>query len=146
MVREISPTEMNVDRLPRGTMLAEPYLSTSHPEVVVRRPRLTGENLMRAETATDELTGEFLLSFQLDQAGSQTFCQLTRQYAGQRFAILLDNRVITAPTINEPICGGSGQISGGFTAQSAQALAIILNAGALPAPITIVAEGVGPTL
>ena len=65
---------------------------------------------------------------------------MTREYTGQRFAILLDNQVLTAPTINEPICGGSGQITGNFTAESANELAVMLRAGALPAPLTVIEQ------
>jgi protein-export membrane protein SecD len=80
------------------------------------------------------------LAFQLDGAGSRIFCRITSEYVNQRFAILLDNQVLTAPTINEPICGGSGQISGNFTPESASELALMLNAGALPTPLTVIEE------
>ena len=73
--------------------------------------------------------------FRLDSEGARLFCRITRQHTNDRFAILLDNQVLTAPTINEPICGGSGQISGNFTPQSASELALMLNAGALPTPL-----------
>jgi protein-export membrane protein SecD len=145
LVREIPPTDLDVERLPPGTMLAPPYPGSGHAEVVERRPRLTGESLTRVLPSTDQNTGGWVISFQFDEAGSRSFCQLTRHYVGQRFAILLDGQVLTAPTINEEICGGSGQISGNFTAQAANELSIMLNAGGLPVPLTVVAEGVGPT-
>jgi preprotein translocase subunit SecD len=69
---------------------------------------------------------------------------MTREYTGQRFAMLLDNQVLTAPIIIEPICGGSGQIAGNFSAQSVTELAIMLSGGALPAPLNVVEEGVLP--
>ncbi len=72
---------------------------------------------------------------------------MTQQNVGRQFAIVLDNKVISAPVIREPILGGSGQISGNFTVQSANDLAILLRAGALPAKLTIVEERtVGPGL
>jgi protein-export membrane protein SecD len=108
--------------------------------VVERRPRLTGEHLTRANPSTDPQTAEFVLSFQLDSQGRTIFCRITRDYVNQRFAILLDNQVLTAPRINEPICGGSGQISGNFTPESANELALMLRAGALPAPLTVIEE------
>jgi len=148
MVREVSPEEAAVGRLPPGTMLVQPYPQMgAQPEVVERRPRFTGERLQRASPQTDPQTGQFVMSFQLDSQGTRLFCRITRQYTEQRFAILLDNQVLTAPRINEPICGGSGQITGNFTAQSASELALMLNAGALPAPLSVVEErSVGPEL
>ncbi len=124
-----------------GTIVAQPYPEIGDsPEVVERRPRLTGENLLRAFPSTDQQTGEFVMSFQLDNRGTRIFCRISREHVGERFAILLDGQVLTAPTIREPICGGSGQISGNFTAQSSSELALMLNAGALPAPLTIIDE------
>jgi preprotein translocase subunit SecD len=142
-VREVSPEDAAAGRLPAGTMLAQPYPGMGErAEVVERRPRFTGERLLSANPSTDPQTGEFVLAFQLDSEGTRLFCRLTRDYTGQRFAMLLDNQVLTAPTINEPICGGSGQISGNFTAQSANELAVVLRAGALPAPVIVIDEGV----
>jgi preprotein translocase subunit SecD len=148
MVREVSAEESAQGRIPPGTMLVQPYPQMgSGPEVVERRPRFTGERLQSASPRTDPQTGEFVMSFQLDSLGTRLFCRITRDYTNQRFAILLDNQVLTAPTINEPICGGSGQISGNFTAESASELALMLNAGALPAPLSVVEErSVGPEL
>ena len=137
MVREADPS----GRAPPGTIIAEPFPTIGdRAEVVERRPRFTGENLTNASPGTDPQTGEFVLNFQLDNRGTTLFCRISREYTGQRFAILLDNQVLTAPTINEPICGGRGQISGNFTADSASELALILRAGALPAPLTVIDE------
>ena len=145
LVREVSPEEAAAGRLPPGTMLVQPYPGIGQSaEVVERRPRLTGENLERANPSTDQYTQEFVLAFELDREGARIFCRITRDYTGQRFAILLDNQVLTAPTVNEPICGGRGQISGNFTPQSATDLAIILKSGAFPAPLNIVEQGVLP--
>jgi protein-export membrane protein SecD len=124
-----------------GVITAGPYPDMGQEAVVVeRRPRLTGEHLLRAFPSTDPTTNQFVLSFQLDNQGSRIFCRITREHTGERFAILLDGLVLTAPRINEPICGGSGQITGNFTAQSASELALMLNAGALPAPLTVIDE------
>lgn len=148
LVREVTPEEAAAGRLPAGTMVAGPYGTIGRQsEVVERRARLTGENLQRASVGTDPRTNEFVLNFQLDREGGSRFCRITREYVNQRFAILLDNQVLTAPSINEPICGGSGQISGNFTATSASELALMLNAGALPAPLTVIEERtVSPSL
>jgi len=136
MVREISAEERQSGALPIGTMLVAPY-GAGQPEIVQRRPEFTGERLSRANPSTDTQTGEFVLSFALDPEGTQRFCRITREHTGDRFAILFDGMVLTAPMINEPICGGSGQISGNFTAESANELAIMLRAGALPAPFRV---------
>lgn len=119
---------------------AYPEMNQGQTEIVERRPRLTGEHLARAFPSTDPTTNEFVMSFRLDSQGSRIFCRITREFTGKRFAILLDGQVLTAPTINEPICGGSGQITGNFTAASASELALMLNAGALPAPLTVIDE------
>jgi protein-export membrane protein SecD len=141
MVREVSPEDAAAGRIPPGAMLVQPYPGIGdRADVVERRPRFTGERLTRASPSTDQQTGQFVLSFSLDGQGTTAFCRITRQYTGQRFAILLDNQVLTAPTINEPICGGSGQISGNFTAESANELAVMLRAGALPAPLSVIEQ------
>jgi len=141
LVREVSPEEAAAGALPPGTMVVGPYGTIGQSnEVVERRARLTGENLVRASPQTDPQTGEFVMSFQLDNTGARIFCRITSEFVNQRFAILLDNQVLTAPRINEPICGGQGQISGNFSAASASELALMLNAGALPAPLTVIDE------
>jgi protein-export membrane protein SecD len=87
------------------------------------------------------------MAFTLDSQGTRIFCRVSREHTGHQFAILLDNQALTAPVINEPICGGTGQISGNFTAESANSLAIMLNAGALPAPLNVIEQrSVGATL
>lgn len=142
LVREIDPYEAEAGNIPPGAMLAHPYPgSDARAEIVDRRPSLTGERLTRANPSTDSQTGEFVLSFQFDSQGARQFCSLTRDHIGQRFAVLLDNQVLTAPRVNEPICKGSAQISGNFTAQSVRDLANLLRAGALPAPLRIVERG-----
>lgn len=145
LVREVSAEDATSGLLPPGTMLAQPHPgSDSHAEIVERRPRLTGERLRSASTEISEFTGESLLVFRLDKEGAQQFCAITCNYISQRFAVLIDHQVVTAPRINEPICGGEGQISGNFTPEEVNALAALLNAGALPAPLVIVTEGFGP--
>ncbi len=88
-----------------------------------------------------------MVSFQFDTRGAITFGEITSKNVGKRFAIVLDNQVITAPVIQQPITGGSGQISGNFNPQSANDLAVLLRAGALPASLDVVEErSVGPSL
>ncbi|TIT42793.1 MAG: protein translocase subunit SecDF, partial [Mesorhizobium sp.] len=92
-------------------------------------------------------TNEPVVSFRFDSRGAGRFGQATQTNVGRLFAIILDNEVISAPQIREPILGGTGQISGSFTVESANDLAVLLRAGALPADLTIVEERtVGPSL
>ena len=92
-------------------------------------------------------TGEWVVNFGLDQVGAKCFADVSTRHVGEPFAIVLDGKVISAPVIREPIIGGQGQISGNFSAESANDLAVLLRAGALPAPLNVVEErSVGPSL
>lgn len=114
---------------------------------VRQRVEVEGANLVRASAGTNPQTGEWIVNFEFDSLGGRRFADVTRQNVGRPFAIVLDDKVISAPVIREPITGGRGQISGRFTARDAQDLAVLLRAGALPAPLTIVEErSVGPDL
>jgi protein-export membrane protein SecD len=145
LVREVSAEQAAAGRLPIGAMAVAPHPSGSRSgEIVERRPRLTGDHLVSVAPATDAQTGEWVLRFQLDSEGARIFCRLTREHTGERFAVLLDNQVLTAPTINEPICAGSGQISGNFTPETVREIALLLGSGALPVPLRVVEEGVLP--
>lgn len=146
LVREISPEQAATGALPPGTLVAPPFPGVGNQaEVVERRPRLSGDHLDRATPSNDPQSGAFVLAFQLNPEGARRFCRITTDHAHERFAVLLDGRVLTAPLIIEPICGGSGQISGNFTAESVRDLAAVLSAGALPAPLIVVDEGpIGP--
>ncbi len=117
------------------------------PYLIQDRVIVSGENLVDAQSAFDQRTNQPVVSFRFDSQGAARFGQTTQQNVGKLFAIILDNKVISAPQIREPILGGSGQISGNFTVQSANDLAVLLRAGALPATLTIVEERtVGPSL
>ena len=112
---------------------------------VKRRAMITGEMLTNASTQFAD--GMPVVSFRLDARGADRFCRLSRDNVGKPFAIVLDNEVISAPVLREPICGGAGQISGGFSVAEAGDLALLLRAGALPAPLTIAEErSIGPSL
>ena len=106
--------------------------------VVRKRVMVGGDTLVDAQPTFQN--NEPVVSFQFDAAGAKRFGDATRENVGKPFAIVLDNKVISAPVIREPILGGSGIISGSFTVQSASDLALLLRAGALPAPITILEE------
>jgi SecD/SecF fusion protein len=117
------------------------------PYLVERRALVSGENLVDAQASFNQQTNEPVVTFRFDSRGSQRFAQATQQNVGRPFAIVLDDQVISAPVIREPIIGGSGQISGNFSVQGANDLAVLLRAGALPATLTVVEERtVGPGL
>ena len=107
---------------------------------VKRRVILGGERLTDAGVSFDHQNGQPVVTFRFDSEGARRFADITRANVGQPFAIVLDGKVLTAPVIREPITGGSGQISGNFTVQSANDLAVMLRAGALPAPLKVIEE------
>ena len=115
--------------------------------VIKKAIAVSGAELTDAQPGFDQRTSEPIVSFRFNSSGARKFAQITQENVGRPFAIVLDNQVISAPVIREPIIGGSGQISGNFTVQEANDLAILLRAGALPAPLTIIEERtVGPGL
>ena len=99
---------------------------------------LAGDNLVDAQATFQE--GQPVVSFRFDSIGAQRFGDTTRNNVGRLFAIVLDDEIISAPVIREPILGGRGVISGSFTTQEAQDLALLLRAGALPAEVVTVAD------
>ncbi|MEE8187946.1 MAG: protein translocase subunit SecD [Kiloniellales bacterium] len=114
--------------------------------LIKKRVIVSGENLTDAAATTDQ-NGRPAVSFTFDTLGGKKFGDATKVNVGRVFAIVLDNKVISAPVIREPITGGRGQITGSFTFQETQDLALLLRAGALPAPLTILEERtVGPGL
>ena len=114
---------------------------------ISKRIILSGDNLVNAQPILDRQSNEPVVSFTFDRSGSRKFGRATSDNVGKRFAIILDNKIISAPVIREPILSGSGQISGDFTFQSATDLALLLRSGALPAPLNIIEERtVGPDL
>ncbi len=117
------------------------------PYLVEKRALVSGENLVDAQASFNQQTNEPVVTFRFDSKGAQRFAQATQENVGRPFAIVLDDQVISAPVIREPIIGGSGQISGSFSVEGANDLAVLLRAGALPATLTVVEERtVGPGL
>ncbi len=113
--------------------------------VVQKRIMVGGESLTDAQATFQD--AQPVVSFKFDSLGARRFCDATKNNIGRPFAIVLDNKVISAPVIRDAICGGACIISGNFTVQSAQDLALLLRAGALPAPLKIIEErSVGPDL
>jgi preprotein translocase subunit SecD len=115
--------------------------------LIEKRVLVSGADLTDAQPGFDQRSNEPIVSFRFNSTGARKFAEATQANVGKPFAIVLDNKVISAPVIREPILGGAGQISGSFTVQQANDLAILLRAGALPAPLTIIEERtVGPGL
>lgn len=114
---------------------------------IEKRVIVEGDDLVDAQPAFDSRTNEPIVNFRFNVRGAQKFAQVTSESIGRRLAIVLDNEVVSAPTIQSAITGGAGQISGRFTVEAANNLALLLRAGALPAKLTIVEERtVGPGL
>jgi len=114
---------------------------------VNKRVIMSGDNLVNAKPTFDNRNSETIVTFTLDRVGAKRFGKITTENVGKRLAIVLDNKIISAPQIREPIISGNGQISGDFTFQSATDLSLLLRSGALPAPLKIIEERtVGPDL
>ena len=132
---------------PSGTMVVFEDTDPPIPYLVGKRAILRGDDLADAQLGFDHRNNEPLVVFRFNGQGARIFGEFTSQNVGRPFAIVLDDNVLSAPVINEPILGGSGQISGNFTAETANDLAVLLSAGALPASFDFVEERtVGPGL
>jgi preprotein translocase subunit SecD len=143
----VPPDQAAQGRVPPDSEILMSAQPPKVPYVIKKQILVSGGELTDAQPGFDQRSGEPIVSFRFNSAGSRKFAQATSENVGQPFAIVLDNEVISAPVIREPITGGSGQISGSFTVQAANELAILLRAGALPAPLTVIEERtVGPGL
>jgi preprotein translocase subunit SecD len=114
---------------------------------VVRRAIVNGDRLVDAQQGFDDQTSEPVVNIRFDTAGSKAFGRVTQQNVGKPFAIILDNVILSAPSIREPILGGQAKISGSFTVESANELAVQLRSGDLPVVLKVIEERtVGPEL
>jgi protein-export membrane protein SecD len=130
-----------------GVELMEFEDDSENPANVSKRIIISGENLIDAQPRMDSETNETVVTFTLDRVGAKRFGKSTTSGVGKRLAIVLDGKIISAPVVRDAIVSGSGQITGGFTFQSATDLALLLRSGALPAPMNIIEERtVGPGL
>ena len=127
---------------------SEKLISETGEELAVsKRIIMSGENLIDAQPRIDNQSNQPNVVFTLDRLGAQKFGKATSENVGKRIAIVLDNKVISAPSIREPITGGNGNISGNFTFQEVTDLSLLLRSGALPTPLNVVEERtVGPDL
>jgi protein-export membrane protein SecD len=131
----VPPQEAAAGRVPPGSVLLQ-GANGAAPEVVRRRVLVDGSNLVKASVGYDQSNNP-AVDFRFDGTGARRFGTATTQNVGKRFAIILDDEVISAPSINEPITTGSGQITGGFTTETASDLVALLRGGALPAPLNV---------
>ena len=123
------------------------YEDKTNEATVSKRIIISGDNLLDAQPKMDTQTNQTIVSFSLDRVGAKRFGKATSSGIGKQLAIVLDGKIISAPVIRDTIASGSGQISGGFTFQTATDLALLLRSGALPAPLNIIEERtVGPDL
>ncbi|KQQ72472.1 preprotein translocase subunit SecD [Rhizobium sp. Leaf321] len=122
---------------PGVTMIAD---ESGQQYPVLDRVELSGDRLTDARAAFDQQSRQPIVTFRFDSAGAARFAQITQANVGRPFAIVLDNKVLSAPVIQTPITGGSGQISGSFTPEDATTLSALLRAGSLPAKLTVIEE------
>jgi preprotein translocase subunit SecD len=144
-----SPQQLAARQAPAGSqVLPYPNNPSGIPLIAVKRSAiLTGDQLTDARQEFSQQTNEPQVAITFDSQGGRKFARVTTENVNKPFAIILDNQVISAPNINEPIIGGRAQISGSFTTESANALAIALRSGKLPVDLRIVEEStVGPDL
>lgn len=128
------------NRPPRGSSVLYSQDDPPVPYLVEDRVIVSGENIVDAKATYSSDMNEPVISFNFDSKGKTRFAQATSQNVGKQFAMILDNQVLSAPIIREPILGGSGQISGNFTKESANGLALLLRSGPMPARLKIVEE------
>ena len=137
----VSNEQIASGRAPNGTEFM-PYMDMGGQLIpVYSRVEVSGESLKDSQAEFDQ-NNMPVVSTVFDASGARRFAKLTTEHVNERFAIVLDGKVLSAPVIREPIPGGRGQISGGFTLQGAKDLAVLLRSGALPAPLQVIEERV----
>lgn len=135
----VTQEQISSGRAPNGTQFL-PYMENPQQVVpVYSRVEVSGESLKDSQADFDQ-NNMPVVTTAFDATGARKFARLTTEHVNERFAIVLDGKVLSAPTIREPIPGGRGQISGGFTLQGAKDLAVLLRSGALPAPLQVIEE------
>ncbi len=135
----VSPEQIAAGRAPAGTEFLPMMEWPDQKIAVYSRVEVSGESLKDSQADFDQNNMPVVTTV-FDATGARRFAKLTTEHVNERFAIVLDGKVLSAPTIREPIPGGRGQISGGFTLQGAKDLAVLLRSGALPAPLQVIEE------
>ncbi|MGX6960692.1 MAG: protein translocase subunit SecD [Rickettsia endosymbiont of Pentastiridius leporinus] len=134
-------------RVPVGSMLVKGESSRGEYYMVVKKKAVLGGDQLTTAAASFDQNSQAVVAFSFNNLGSKLFGEITKNNIGKHLAIVLDNKLLSAPTINSPIMGGSGIISGDFNVESANELALLLRAGSLPAPLKIIEErSIGPNL
>ena len=139
LVDDENSASLQANIAPFGKMIVSDIYDENIKYLLDKKVLVGGENLVDAKGSFDQTEGH-AVSFRFDTDGAQKFGRITSDNTGRRLAVVLDGVVVTAPRINSAITGGSGIITGNFDAQSAADLAVLLRAGALPAPLEIVEE------
>jgi preprotein translocase subunit SecD len=134
----VSVDQAKLGQMPQQSEILQDQRGTLY--LVEQRLAMSGENLTDAQPGFDQRTNEPIVTFRFNAVGARQFARMTGEKVGSPFAVILDGVVLAAPIIREPIVGGSGQISGGFTVESAKDLAMLLRSGALPAPLAVIDE------
>ncbi|CEJ85565.1 Protein-export membrane protein secD [Hyphomicrobium sp. GJ21] len=144
----MSGEEAKMTKVPTGFKIYPGDKGEGSGEYLLReQPVVQGADLADAQPGFDSRNGEPVINFRFNQIGARKFANFTKDHVGRPFAIVLDDKVLSAPVIREPILGGSGQISGSFTVEGTNTLAVQLRSGSLPTKLTIVEERtVGPSL
>jgi preprotein translocase subunit SecD len=135
---DVTPDQIKAGRIPLLDEKIDPYKPGGEAVVVKKRVIISGEMLTHAQLEFEPQTNQPVVGFRLNDAGGRAFLRTTTDYIGQRFAIVLDGKLVSAPRINGVIPGGQGIIEGGFTPESASELALLLNSGALPVQLKVV--------
>lgn len=135
----ITSEQIESGRAPSGTMFLDYMDNPGQKIAVYSRVEVSGDSLKNSEASFDQ-NNMPVVTTEFDASGARRFAKLTTEHVNERFAIVLDDKVLSAPNIREPIPGGRGQISGNFTLQSAKDLAVLLRSGALPAPLEVIEE------
>lgn len=142
-----SAEDAKLTSVPSGFKIYKGDASEGGDYLLRDTPVVQGDDLADAQAGFDPRNGEPVINFRFNQSGARRFGAFTKENVGRPFAIVLDDKVLSAPVIREPILGGAGQISGSFSVESANTLAVQLKSGALPTKLTIVEERtVGPSL
>lgn len=143
----VSVEDAKLTTVPAGFKIYPGDKSEGGDYLLRETPVVQGDDLADAQPGFDQRNNEPVINFRFNQSGARRFGAFTKDNVGRPFAIVLDGKVLSAPVIREPILGGAGQISGNFSVESSNALAVQLRSGALPTKLTIVEERtVGPSL